>query len=102
MHFFNAAATDYDVIFTANPTAALKLVGEGYPFNKGTTFLLSEDNHNSVNGIQCFAQKKGATVKQVIVLAWRNIQNHEQEGRKNYICFSQYLNPYPSTWGFRV
>ena len=73
LHFFNASATDYEVVFTANATAALKLVGEGYPFNKGTTFLLSEDNHNSVNGIQCFAQKKGARVKQVIVLARNNL-----------------------------
>jgi molybdenum cofactor sulfurtransferase len=56
-------ATDaYTVVFTPNATAALKLVGESYPFAPGGRLLLTADNHNSVNGIREFAEPKGAAV----------------------------------------
>src|SRR5688572_16684473 len=32
LHFFNAPADEYTAVFTTNATAALKLVGEAYPF----------------------------------------------------------------------
>ena len=60
--FFNAPQDDYVVIFTANTSGALKLVGESYPFAEGGNFLLTFDNHNSVNGIREFARSAGATV----------------------------------------
>ncbi len=60
--YFNAAEEDYEVVFCANASAALKLVGEAYPFRPGGAYLLSYDNHNSVNGIREFARRKGATV----------------------------------------
>jgi selenocysteine lyase/cysteine desulfurase len=62
--YFNAA-DDYTAIFTLNATAALKLVGESYAFVPGSRFLLTFDNHNSVNGIREFAVAKGATVQYV-------------------------------------
>ncbi len=62
LRFFNADPTEYAVIFTANASGALKLVGESYPFGPGGAFLLTFDNHNSVNGIREFARAKGATV----------------------------------------
>jgi selenocysteine lyase/cysteine desulfurase len=34
---------------------------------KRTSFLFCEENHNSVNGIQCFARRRGATVSQVLL-----------------------------------
>lgn len=60
--FFHAPKKDYTVIFTANASGALKLVGESYPFEPGGQYLLVYDNHNSVNGIREFARAKGATV----------------------------------------
>ena len=60
LDFFNATE-DYLCIFTANATGALKLVGESYPFAGDTTFLLTADNHNSVNGIREYALGRGAT-----------------------------------------
>jgi molybdenum cofactor sulfurtransferase len=60
--FLNASADEYAVVFTANATAALKLVGESFPFTTGSRFLLSADNHNSVNGIREFARSGGAEV----------------------------------------
>jgi len=60
--YFNADPAEYDVVFTANATAALKLVGESYPFGHGDRYLLTYDNHNSVNGIREFARAAGAEV----------------------------------------
>ena len=68
LSFFNASPDDYDVIFTANASQALKLVAESYPFEHGGRFLLTFDNHNSVNGIREFARARGATVTYVPVL----------------------------------
>ncbi len=60
--FVNASPDDYTVVFTANASGALKLVGESYPFTTGSRFLLTADNHNSVNGIREFARTAGADV----------------------------------------
>jgi selenocysteine lyase/cysteine desulfurase len=61
LKFFNADPDEYLVIFTPNASGALKLVGESYPFSKGR-YLLTFDNHNSVNGIREFAHTRGAEV----------------------------------------
>ena len=58
--FFNASPDEYLVIFTPNATGGLRLVGESYPFRPGDRFLLTFDNHNSVNGIREFARAHGA------------------------------------------
>lgn len=55
--FFNA--DDYIVIFTANASEALHIVGENYPFEDDGFFMLSADNHNSVNGIREYCKNKG-------------------------------------------
>ncbi|HEX6977440.1 MAG TPA: aminotransferase class V-fold PLP-dependent enzyme, partial [Patescibacteria group bacterium] len=65
LKYFNAASTEYCVVFTSNASNALKLVGESYPFGKGSSFLIASDNHNSVNGIREFAKSKGASVTYV-------------------------------------
>jgi selenocysteine lyase/cysteine desulfurase len=56
------AERDYTAIFTLNATGALKLVGESYPFERGSRLLMTADNHNSVNGIRQFACARGADV----------------------------------------
>lgn len=60
--YFNADPAEYTAIFTANASAALKLVGEAYPFTPGGHYALCADDHNSVNGIREFAKAKGARV----------------------------------------
>lgn len=65
---FNADPDRYDVVFTANASAALKLVAESYPFAEGGRFVLSYDNHNSVNGIREYARSRGASVDYAPVL----------------------------------
>ncbi|HMR99914.1 MAG: aminotransferase class V-fold PLP-dependent enzyme [Anaerolineales bacterium] len=66
LHFFNADPDEYLAIFTSNASGALKLVGESYPFAKGR-YLLTFDNHNSVNGIREFAHARGAEVTYIPV-----------------------------------
>ena len=61
MDFFNNDPAEYLAIFTANASAALKLVSESYPFSN-RRYLLTFDNHNSVNGIREFAHSRGAQV----------------------------------------
>ncbi|MBU4555688.1 MAG: aminotransferase class V-fold PLP-dependent enzyme [Actinobacteria bacterium] len=65
--FFNADPDEYDVVFTMNASGALKLIGESYPFEAGSCYLLSYDNHNSVNGIREFARRGGAQITYVPV-----------------------------------
>jgi selenocysteine lyase/cysteine desulfurase len=60
LEFFRADPAEYALIFTANASQALKLVGESYPFQPGDQFLLTFDNHNSVNGIREFDRARGA------------------------------------------
>ena len=60
LEFFGASPDEYVAIFTPNATGALRLVGEAYPFRSGDRFLLTFDNHNSVNGIREFARARGA------------------------------------------
>jgi molybdenum cofactor sulfurtransferase len=60
LRFFKASAEQYVAIFTPNATGALRLVGEAYPFHPGDRFLLTFDNHNSVNEIREFARARGA------------------------------------------
>lgn len=68
LRFFNADPAEYDVIFTQNASGALKLVGESYPFGPGSRYLLTFDNHNSVNGIREFAHARQAQVTYVPVV----------------------------------
>lgn len=65
LEYFNASPEEYTVIFTPNATGALKLVGESYPFSPGSVYLLTFDNHNSVNGIREFARARGARIRYV-------------------------------------
>lgn len=66
LKFFNAHPDEYLAIFTSNASGALKLVGESYPF-RGGRYLLTFDNHNSVNGIREFAHARGAEVTYIPV-----------------------------------
>ncbi len=61
LDFFDAG-DDYDVIFTANASAAIKLVAEAFPFTRTSRLVLAVDNHNSVNGMREYARRAGAGV----------------------------------------
>ncbi len=101
LEFFNASPDEYVVIFTANATAALKLVGEAYPFGPGDQFLLTFDNHNSVNGIREFARAKGANFTYLPVVPpdlrvdpgqWRAHLGLAKPGGHNLVAFPAQSN----------
>ena len=58
----DADDAEYDVAFTANATAAVKLVAESYPFSSNGVYALSADNHNSLNGVREYARRAGSRV----------------------------------------
>lgn len=62
LDFFHAG-DHYAAIFTLNASGGLKHVGESYAFTPGSRFLLTVDNHNSVNGIRELAAGHGADVE---------------------------------------
>lgn len=62
LKFLDASPEEYAVIFTANASAAIKLVAESFPFGKSASLVLTADNHNSINGIREYARKADAPV----------------------------------------
>jgi selenocysteine lyase/cysteine desulfurase len=60
---FNASSDEYTAVFVANATAACRLVAEAFPFDSGTRFVATADNHNSVNGIREYARAKHSRVQ---------------------------------------
>jgi molybdenum cofactor sulfurtransferase len=79
LEYFGAAEDEYAVVFTPNASGALKLVGESFPFLEGGHYLLTADNHNSVNGIREFARARGAAVTYVPVSADLRVDESELE-----------------------
>nr|AJD81373.1 molybdenum cofactor sulfurase [Ammopiptanthus nanus] len=60
LDYFNASPKDYKCIFTSGATAALKLVGEAFPWTCNSNFMYTMENHNSVLGIREYALGQGA------------------------------------------
>uniref|UniRef100_A0A0D9WT43 Molybdenum cofactor sulfurase n=1 Tax=Leersia perrieri TaxID=77586 RepID=A0A0D9WT43_9ORYZ len=73
LKYFNASPREYKCIFTSGATAALKLVGECFPWSRESCYMYTMENHNSVLGIReyptikKYALSKGATVLAVDV-----------------------------------
>lgn len=63
LRFLGVDSSTHDVVFTANTSAAIKLVAEGYPFKRDSAFVYSADNHNSVNGIREYARRARARLR---------------------------------------
>jgi selenocysteine lyase/cysteine desulfurase len=65
LEMLDADSRHYEVIFTANASGGLRIVAESFPFRSGSRFVLTADNHNSVNGIRVRARRRGATIDYV-------------------------------------
>ncbi|RPD57927.1 PLP-dependent transferase [Lentinus tigrinus ALCF2SS1-7] len=76
---FFRAPPGYTVVFTANATAALKLVGEAFPFSEGSSYVLCADAHNSVHGIRKFATARGAGVHYIDSPAQGGVEESEAQ-----------------------
>ncbi|RUP43160.1 pyridoxal phosphate-dependent transferase [Jimgerdemannia flammicorona] len=56
----------YDVIFTANASAAIRIVGECFPWQAGSQYLCLREAHTSLVGVrECALAVEGATVRMV-------------------------------------
>jgi selenocysteine lyase/cysteine desulfurase len=75
LRFFNVTAATHAVCFTANCTAAIKLIAESYPFSERCGLLLSADNHNSVNGVREYARRASAAVSYLPIGADLRLQD---------------------------
>ena len=62
------------------PAAALKLVGESFPWGPGSTFAYLRDNHNSVLGIRQLAAAGGAACTAAVELAAAPARRDEPGG----------------------
>ena len=115
LRFFNASPADYSVIFTANATGALRLVGEAYPFHAGGRLLLTSDNHNSVNGLREFARAAGSTttyvpgtppslrVDEQLLDSWLRRANRRRPNLLAYPAQSNFTGiQYPLEWAPRA
>ncbi|HEX6368238.1 MAG TPA: aminotransferase class V-fold PLP-dependent enzyme [Longimicrobium sp.] len=98
LDYFNADPDLYEVVFTLNSSGALKLIGEAYPWEPGGRFLLTADNHNSVNGLREFAQAHGADVRYITPgpeLRLSGVEEHlagAERGRHNLFAFPAQSN----------
>jgi selenocysteine lyase/cysteine desulfurase len=65
LRFFDADPEEYDVVFAANASGAMRILAEAFPFRDSSRLVLTADNHNSVNGLRLPAQQRGGTVHYV-------------------------------------
>lgn len=63
--FLDADPAEYEVVFTANASSAMRILAEAFPFRRGSRLVLTADNHNSVNGLRVSALKRRAAVEYV-------------------------------------
>ncbi|KZV31597.1 molybdenum cofactor sulfurase-like [Dorcoceras hygrometricum] len=80
LDFFNASPGEYKCVFTSGATAALKLVGETFPWSNQSTFMYTMENHNSVLGIREYALREGAAAIAVDIEA-NAIHNQRFSGK---------------------
>ena len=86
-----SAGDDYYCIFTSNASAALQIVGECYPFSSESVFLLTADNHNSVNGIREYCKLKGGHY-QYIQLNYEDLKINAQKLEEGLNGFEKETN----------
>lgn len=60
LQHFEASPDDYQVIFTQNATAAIKVAGEMFPWSEKTKFKYLRESHNSLLGLRRFAEEAGS------------------------------------------
>lgn len=98
--FFGTTPEEYEILFTANASSAIRLVAESFPFQAGSQALLTKDNHTSVHGLREYATAKGAQVKYIPLddelllhegLMWRALQRL-QPGAPHLLAFPAQSN----------
>ena len=65
LKMFDADPAEYDVVFTANASGAIRILAEAFPFSSGSRLVMTADNHNSVNGLRVAARQRRAAIEYV-------------------------------------
>jgi selenocysteine lyase/cysteine desulfurase len=65
LRFLDADPALYDVVFTANASAAIRILADAFPFRTGSRLVMTADNHNSVNGLRVPARRRRSAVEYV-------------------------------------
>jgi selenocysteine lyase/cysteine desulfurase len=65
LRFLDADPAEYEVVFTSNATAAIRILADSFPFRRGGRLILTADNHNSMNGLRVGALRRRAAVEYV-------------------------------------
>lgn len=77
--YFDCTPGDYQVVFTQNATAAIKLVGEIFPWQSGKSwFKYLRENHTSIIGLRALAKESGADIS---VLTETEVETFIETGR---------------------
>ncbi len=79
LRFLDADPAEYDVVFTANASAAMRILAEAFPFRAGSRMVLTADNHNSVNGLRIQAHRRRVRVEYVTLD--RELRSHDPLGQ---------------------
>ncbi|CAG8651067.1 9338_t:CDS:2 [Cetraspora pellucida] len=67
LNHFNANPRDYQVVFTQNCTAAIKLVGEIFPWTYSkSSFRYMREGHNSLIGLRRYAEENNSSDVKVV------------------------------------
>ncbi|XP_058080210.1 molybdenum cofactor sulfurase isoform X7 [Magnolia sinica] len=90
LDYFNASPEDYKCIFTSGATAALKLVGEAFPWSRESCFMYTMENHNSVLGIREYALNQGATALAVDI---EDVEHHSGPSKSKLSSFKVSQHP---------
>jgi selenocysteine lyase/cysteine desulfurase len=123
LRHFGTNENDYSVVFTANATAAIKLVGEMFPWSEKSTYRYLRESHNSVNGLRRFLEAINPDntinvtendVKSIIRSARNNNANHDYQHeyrRDNKTIYSLFAYPaqcnfsgmrFPLGWAHKI
>ncbi|KAH8740142.1 molybdenum cofactor sulfurase [Cryptosporidium ryanae] len=90
--FFNISSTTHSIVFTGGATGGLKLVGEDFPWTKGSKYYYLRVNHNSVLGIREYATLFGAEFKALSYNDVEQILFRRKKSKVNNHLVNELLN----------
>ncbi|CAL9145333.1 unnamed protein product [Musa hybrid cultivar] len=85
LDYLNASPKNYRCMFTSGATAALKLIGECFPWSSESCYMYTMENHNSVLGIREYAFDRGAAAVAVDVKEGTCLQNISHESSFEFL-----------------
>ncbi|OZJ04813.1 hypothetical protein BZG36_02356 [Bifiguratus adelaidae] len=88
---FNADPGEYDIIFTANATASIKLVAEMFPWQQGSQYVFFQESHTSIVGIRGFLDNIPGTTSHMV---------SERELKEAQYCLEKGNNEAPSLFAY--